>query len=98
MLALLPEIVKPIAKLGGIMVQPCFVPGAVAIFRIAGGALSGPAPFTIQPAEHTKSQSMESRIEQAWAALPAATPRSSLETMEHLALLKRWFYRSSDPY
>jgi len=38
---------------------------------------------------------MESRIEQTLGAFPAAGAKTSLETMEHLALLRRWFYRGS---
>jgi hypothetical protein len=38
---------------------------------------------------------MESRVQTALAALPPAPPKTALETMEHLALLKRWFYRST---
>ena len=38
---------------------------------------------------------MESRIQTALATLPPAQPKTALETMEHLALLKRWFYRST---
>jgi hypothetical protein len=36
---------------------------------------------------------MESRVEQSLSVLPAADTKSSLETMEHLAMLKRWYYR-----
>ncbi len=38
---------------------------------------------------------MESRVQAALATLPPAQSKSALETMEHLALLKRWFYRST---
>jgi excinuclease ABC subunit C len=93
--ALLPEIVRRIDRLAGIVVQPASVPGCVAFFRLAGGRLSGPAVFPIQSSEHTKSQSMESRVERALSELPAASLKASLETMEHLALLRRWYYRSS---
>jgi hypothetical protein len=51
--------------------------------------------FAIQSAEHTKSQSMESRVQEALASFPATAPSTTLETMEHLALLKRWYYRST---
>jgi hypothetical protein len=37
---------------------------------------------------------MESRLQNTLDSLPAATTKSALETMEHLALLKRWYYRS----
>ena len=38
---------------------------------------------------------MESRIQAMLATFPPASPKTALETMEHLALLKRWFYRST---
>ena len=38
---------------------------------------------------------MEQRIAETLAQWPAAPRPSLLETTEHLALLKRWFYRGS---
>jgi excinuclease ABC subunit C len=91
----LPEIVQRLDRLSALMIQPSHIPGAVAFFRIESGRISGPAPFVIEPAEHTKSQSMESRVQQALESLPPAKTKSSQETMEHLAILKRWYYRGS---
>ena len=95
MLSQLPEIVHRIDRLAGVMVQRSASPESVNFFRIDAGRISGPVTFAIQSAEHTKSQSMESRIQEALASFPATTPSTALETMEHLALLKRWYYRSS---
>jgi excinuclease ABC subunit C len=94
-LSQLPEIVHRIDRLAGVMVQRSAGQESVNFFRIDAGRIFGPATFPIQAAEHTKSQSMESRIQEALAALPPATPGTALETMEHLVLLKRWYYRSS---
>ncbi len=91
----LPEIVRRIDQLTAIMVQPSATPESVAFFSIDAGLIAGPLSFPIQAAEHAKSQSMESRVQAALAMLPAAHPQNALETMEHLALLKRWYYRSS---
>jgi excinuclease ABC subunit C len=91
----LPEIVRRIDQLAAIMVQPSAISGSVALFRISAGTTTGPLAFAIQAAEQTKSQSMEFRVQEALAMLPPAQPASALETMEHLALLKRWFYRGS---
>jgi hypothetical protein len=68
---------------------------SVVFFRVENGIISGPASFSIQPAQHTKSQSMESRVQEALGSFPLLKPHSALETMEHLALLKRWYYRGS---
>jgi hypothetical protein len=38
---------------------------------------------------------MESRVQEALATLPPAEVKTAIETMEHLAILKRWYYRGS---
>jgi excinuclease ABC subunit C len=91
----LPEIVHRLDQLSALIVQPCQGAGSVTFFRVECGALSGPIPFTIQSAEHAKSQSMESRVQDALDSFPPAKTNSAMETMEHIALLKRWYYRSS---
>ena len=91
----LPEIVHRIDHLTAIMVQPSAVSESVVFFFIDRGLISGPLNFPIQATEHTKSQSMESRIQAALATLPSAETKSALESTEHLALLKRWFYRGT---
>jgi excinuclease ABC subunit C len=95
LLAQLPEIVRRVDQLTAIMVQRSALPESVTFFSIDAGIITGPLSFPIQASEHTKSQSMESRIQASLATLPSAQSNSAFETMEHLALLKRWFYRSS---
>ena len=95
MLSQVPEVIHRIDRLAGLMVQRSASPESVNFFRIDAGRISGPTTFAIQVAEHTKSQSMESRVQAALAAFPPLTPGAALETMEHLVLLKRWYYRSS---
>lgn len=90
-----PEVVHRIDRLAGVMVQKSTSPDAVNLFRIDAGRISGPVTFSIQSSEHTKSQSMESRLLQTLDSFPCAIPTTALETMEHLALLKRWYYRGS---
>jgi excinuclease ABC subunit C len=94
-LSQLPDVVHRIDRLAGVMVQRSAVAGAVNLFRIDGGCLAGPVTFPIQPVEHTKSQSMEARLQEALAALPVASVKSNVEAMEHLALLRRWYYRGT---
>jgi excinuclease ABC subunit C len=94
-LAQLPEIVRRLDQLTGILILPGATAGCVAFFRVNAGCISGPVTFAIQAAEHTKSQSMESRVQDVLAALPPATGRSAAERMEHLAILKRWYYRGT---
>jgi excinuclease ABC subunit C len=91
----LPEIVRRIDCLNSLMVQPSAGTGAVIFFRLDAGRIMGPEVFPIQSAEHSKSQSMESRVLEAMNSFPPAGKSTALEAIEHLALLKRWFYRSS---
>jgi excinuclease ABC subunit C len=99
----LPEFVHRIDRLHAVIVQKfsqksvrqAAQPESVALFRVDAGAIAGPLEFPISASEHTKSQSMEARIQAALAALPAAKPASAIERMEHLAILKRWCYRGT---
>ncbi len=88
-----PEIVRRLDRLSALIIQPSHAIDSVTFFRVDVGVISGPAVFSIQAAEHTKSQSMESRVQAVLDSFPLAKPRPALETMEHLALLKRWYYR-----
>jgi excinuclease UvrABC nuclease subunit len=89
-----PEIIRRLDRFSALIIQPCHLPDSVNFFRVECGFIYGPQTFCIQTAEHTKSQSMESRVQTILDAFqPAKTP-PVIETMEHLALLKRWYYRS----
>jgi excinuclease ABC subunit C len=88
-----PEIVRRLDRLSGLIIQPCQISDSVTFFRVDGGCMSGPVVFGIQPAEHTKSQSMESRVQTLLDAFSSGKGKSAIETMEHLALVKRWYYR-----
>jgi excinuclease ABC subunit C len=91
----LPEIVQRLDRLSALMIQPSSVAGCVAFFRMEGGRITGPITFSIQPSDHAKSQSMEARVNDVLQSLPPAKVKSALENMEHLAILKRWYYRGS---
>ena len=95
----LPEFVRRIDQANAIIVQKSVQgsqrPESVALFRVDAGALAGPLDFPISGGEHTKSQSMEARIQAALTAFPAAKPATAIERMEHLAILKRWCYRGT---
>jgi excinuclease UvrABC nuclease subunit len=91
----LPEIVGRIDRLAGLIVQPSAEANSVALFRVQHGRIDGPQNFLIQPPEHAKSQSMESRVEACLALALPGEPGAAMETMEHLAILKRWYYRSN---
>jgi hypothetical protein len=38
---------------------------------------------------------MESRVQETLAMLPPAEVKTAIEAMEHLAILKRWYYRGT---
>ncbi len=91
----LPEIVQRLDRLSALMIQPSYRRGFVEFIRVECGHISEPIPFSIQPAEHAKSQSMEARVQEALQSARQNKAKSALETMEHIALLKRWYYRGS---
>ncbi len=95
----LPEIVRRLDELNGVMVQPSAERESVAIFKIVAGRVCDPVMLNIgkqTEAAHLASKplSMESRIAQALAAAAAPKLRGAMEWMEHLALLKRWYFRT----
>jgi excinuclease UvrABC nuclease subunit len=94
-LAQLPEIVHRVDQLAGLIVQPSTMEHCVTFFRVDAGRIAGPAPFSIQSPEHTKSQSMESRVQLAIEAIEHLALSNALQVMEHLAILRRWFYRGT---
>jgi excinuclease ABC subunit C len=88
----LPDLVRPIAQLSGVVVQRSQQSNSVALFRLDKGYLSGPLTFAIEPTTDEKSKSMESRLTEVFSGeMPA--PASASELNEHLAILKRWYYR-----
>jgi excinuclease ABC subunit C len=88
-----PEIVRRLDRLSALIIQPSRLADSVTLFRVDSGTISGPTAFSIQAPEHTKSHSMESRVQGVLDSFPPAKTRPALETIEHLALLKRWYYR-----
>jgi excinuclease ABC subunit C len=91
----LPELVRRIDELKAVLIQRSADTGAVNFFRVDEGCIAGPFAFCIQPVEHTRPQSMEARAEELLRTSPKAEPRSALEVMEHLAILKRWYFRGT---
>ena len=91
----LPEIITRIDRLEALIIQRSTQAESVSIFRVHAGTISDPITFSLQSPEHTKSQSMEARLQQTLNGLPCPQPKTTLEVMEQLAILKRWYYRSS---
>ncbi len=97
--AQLPEIVRRLDELNGVMIQPSAEKSSVTLFKIAAGMICDGVQLDVASkaeAAHmqAKPQSMEARIHEALAGVEAPKMASALEWMEHLALLKRWYYRT----
>lgn len=97
--AQLPEIVRRLDELNGVMIQPSAERESVALFRIVAGQICEPVALNVgkqtEASLTSKPQSMESRISDALATVEVPKLRGALEWMEHLALLKRWYYRTA---
>ena len=94
--AQLPEIVRRVDQLTALMIQPSAEPEHVTLFEVQGGRFSSPIQLAVtQPQEAgSKPHSMEARIQELLATAPVPSG-SAQETMEQLAILKRWYYRTS---
>jgi excinuclease ABC subunit C len=104
-LAQLPEIVRRIDQLDAIIIQPSAEPGTVSLFRFQNAEVSGPSLFRIDrnyeasespnlQAQSARPQSMESRVEELIHSFPRPQSEPTAAHIEHLAMLKRWYYRS----
>jgi len=97
----LPEIVRKLEDLNGLMIQPSSTEkDSVTLFKIAAGRICDPVRLDVaskSEAAHmqAKPQSMEARINEALAGVEVLELHGALEWMEHLALLKRWYYRTT---
>jgi excinuclease ABC subunit C len=89
-----PEIVRRIDQLTGVIVQAAAQKEAVNLFPLRAGSIADPLRFPIRAAEPAHTQSMEARVRAALSEIPPRESTSALETMEHLAILARWYYRS----
>ena len=89
----LPEIVQRIDRLQAVIVQPSAEPSKVEFFHFANATLRGPIPFSIEQSGEPKS--MESRLQSLISAWLDHEVLSSNEATEHLAIVKRWYYRSN---
>ena len=98
-LSQLPEIVQRLDRLQALIVQPGAAAAqeslheSVSLFLFRGCTLHSPVEFSLAPV--AESQSMESRLESVIGTFSAKEARAATERTEHLAILKRWYYRSS---
>ena len=89
-----PEIVRRIDQMTGVIVQAGTQKETVNLYPLQAGSIADPLRFPIRAPEPTQTQSMEARVRVALTEIPPAGSSSALETMEHLALVARWYYRS----
>ncbi len=92
-----PEIVQRVDQLQALIIQPAAIAEggiqSVSLFLFEACTLHGPVEFSVAPV--AESRSMESRLEQALASFPRSEAHSATERIEHLAILRRWYYRST---
>jgi excinuclease ABC subunit C len=93
LLSQLPEIIQRVDRLQAVIVQPSAKATKVEFFHLANATLRGPIPFSIEQSGEPKS--MESRLQSLISGWPDHEVLSSAEAMEHLAIVKRWYYRSN---
>lgn len=89
-----PESARRLDQLRGLIIQPSSESGCVAFFLLEAGRLAGPTAFPVQDQGEGKHLSMESRILAALDAAPHPAAGPASELVEHLALLKRWVFRT----
>ncbi len=96
----LPEIVRQVDDLSALMIQPSAEPDCVVLFEIRGGRFSPPIQLPLTPPQelgskpHSAPHSMEARIHEVLSTMPVPAGNAQ-ETMEQLAILKRWYYRTT---
>jgi excinuclease UvrABC nuclease subunit len=90
------EIVHRIDELSALMIQPSAEPDSVVLFEIRGGRISPPIQLSLIQKQELggKPHSMEARIQEVLVGTPVPSG-SAQETMEQLAILKRWYFRTS---
>jgi excinuclease ABC subunit C len=93
------EAIHRVDTMRALVVQPSAQTESVALFYVDAGMIRGPVQFALQlkSAEHAaKAHSMEARIQETLAPLLHEKPtHTAQEILEHLAYLKRWYYRGS---
>jgi excinuclease UvrABC nuclease subunit len=82
------ELVRRIDQLDCVVVQPSTTKDAVTLFRFNGCQMCGPATIS------TGETPVVPNWEGALTSLEPAKKVSAAECSEHLAILKRWYYRS----
>lgn len=92
----LPEIVRRLDGSSALMIQPSAEPDHVVLFEIRGGRFSPPIQLPVTQAQEagSKPHSMEARIQELLTTVPVPSGTTQ-ETMEQLAILKRWYFRTS---
>jgi len=78
--------------LQALVVQRSTDPGFVSLFRFSEFSLIGPVLLNLEL--HAQPESMESRVQKALSEFPSTSVNSTIERTEHLAILKRWYFRS----
>jgi len=98
-LRLKPGLVRRLDELHAVMLQPAAQPRSVALFRIAGGELRGPARLSLDE-NVTSPLPLDAQLQALLDSLARPRPLSAaahvdlLPSWEPLTLLARWYYSS----
>jgi excinuclease UvrABC nuclease subunit len=84
------ELVRRIDQLDAVIIAPAAEHGTVALFRFNGCQICGPESHSLATREGWGNREWEEALQQ----LEATKKVSAAECVEHLAILKRWYYRS----
>ena len=87
------EMAREVEGLHAVAIVPSAYPESIELGWLRGGYWQGFRRLEFIAADDGKAVSLDSRLREAAAAIPAR-PSPPVERMEHLAILSRWFYSS----
>ncbi len=88
------EMARAVDELHAIAIAPSARPESVELGWLRGGVWHGFRSLDFITADDGRAVSLDSRLRDMAASIPECRELSSVERMEHLAILSRWFYSS----
>ena len=88
------EMARDVEGLHAIAIVASARPDSIELGGLRGGVWQGFRSLDFITAEDGRAVSLDSRLREMAATVPERSDVSSMERMEHLAILSRWFYSS----
>jgi excinuclease UvrABC nuclease subunit len=88
------EMARDVDHLNAVAIVPSAFPECVALGWLRGGFWHGFRSLDFITADDGRAVSLDSRVREMAGTIPANRDVPSIERMEHLAILSRWFYSS----